>query len=94
MSKTDDFYNKLIGQLESTNTWPNYYLFKFIIKSESNSMDLIKIIFSDLKPDLNVKSSKNNKYSSISIKVFMNSPLDIINKYKEIGEKIPDVISL
>jgi hypothetical protein len=45
-------------------------------------------------PDLNVKSSKNNKYSSISIKVFMNSPLDIINKYKEIGEKIPDVISL
>ena len=94
MSKSEEFYNKLIGQLESTNTWPNYYLFKFIIKSESNNLNLIKIIFSDLKVDLNVKSSKNNKYSSISIKVFMKSPLDIINKYKEIGEKIPDVISL
>ena len=94
MSKSDEFYNKLQLQLGSTNTWPNYYLFKFIIKSESDNLKLIKVIFKDLKPQINIKSSKNNKYSSISIKVFMKSPLDIIDIYKEVGEKIPEVISL
>ncbi|CAI8324585.1 MAG: DUF493 family protein [Flavobacteriaceae bacterium] len=94
MSKSEEFYNKLQLQLSSTNTWPDFYLYKFIIKSESDNLKLIKVIFKDSKPQINIKSSKNNKYSSISIKVFMKSPLDIINIYKEVGEKIPEVISL
>jgi putative lipoic acid-binding regulatory protein len=94
MSKSDEFYNKLQLQLGSTNTWPDFYLYKFIIKSESDNLKLIKVIFKDLNPQINIKSSKNNKYSSISIKVFMKSPLDIIDIYKEVGEKIPEVISL
>ncbi|MDB9712855.1 DUF493 family protein [Flavobacteriaceae bacterium] len=94
MGKSEEFYDKLCSQLESTDSWPNFYLYKFIIKSESNNLELIKMIFKDLKSELKVKSSKNNKYSSISIKVFMKSPLDIINIYKEVGKKIPDVISL
>ena len=94
MSKSDEFYNKLQLQLGSTNTWPDFYLYKFIIKSESDNLKLIKVIFKDSKPQIKIKSSKNNKYSSISIKVFMKSPLDIIDIYKEVGEKIPEVISL
>jgi hypothetical protein len=94
MSKSEEFYEKLYNQLESTNTWPNFYLFKFIIKSESNNLEPIKTIFQNLDSEINTKSSKNNKYCSISIKVFMKSPLDIINIYKDVGVKIPDVISL
>mgnify|MGYP000013862349 FL=1 len=94
MSKSEEFYKKLCNQLESTNTWPNFYLFKFIIKSKSNNLELIKTIFQNLDLEINIKSSKNSKYSSISIKAYMKSPDAIIKKYKEIGLKIPDVISL
>ena len=43
MSKSEEFYEKLYSQLKSTNTWPNFYLFKFIIKSNTNNLELIKI---------------------------------------------------
>ena len=94
MSKSEEFYEKLNNQLESTNTWPNFYLFKFIIKSNTNNLELIKTIFQNIDLEINTKSSKNNKYCSISIKAFMKSPIDIINIYKDVGVKIPDVISL
>lgn len=94
MSKSEEFYEKLYSQLKSTNTWPNFYLFKFIIKSNTNNLELIKIIFQNIDLEINTKSSKNNKYCSVSIKAYMKSPKDIINLYKEVGVKIPDVISL
>ena len=94
MSKSEEFYEKLNNQLESTNTWPNFYLFKFIIKSNTNNLELIKTIFQNIDLEINTKSSKNNKYCSVSIKAYMKSPKDIINLYKEVGVKIPDVISL
>jgi uncharacterized protein len=94
MSKSEEFYEKLYGQLKSTNTWPNFYLFKFIIESNTNNLELIKTIFQNLDLEINTKSSKNNKYCSVSIKAYMKSPKDIINIYKEVGVKIPDVISL
>jgi putative lipoic acid-binding regulatory protein len=69
-------------------------LFKFIIQSNlANSNDL-RNIFNDLKPEISLKSSKNNKYTSISIKVFIDSPEEIVKRYKEVGDKIKGVISL
>ena len=94
MSKSEEFYENLYSQLKATNTWPNFYLFKFIIKSNTNNLELIKTIFQNLDLEINTKSSKNNKYCSVSIKAYMKSPKDIINLYKEVGVKIPDVISL
>ena len=94
MGKSEEFYEKLYSQLKSTNNWPNFYLFKFIIKSNTNNLEVIKTIFQNLDLEINTKASKNNKYCSVSIKAYMKSPKDIINLYKEIGVKIPDVISL
>ncbi|MCH1547417.1 MAG: DUF493 family protein [Flavobacteriaceae bacterium] len=94
MNKSDKFYDNLIGQLKLTSSWPNSYLFKFIIQSNlANSNDL-RNIFNDLKPEISLKSSKNNKYTSISIKVFIDSPEEIVKRYKEVGDKIKGVISL
>jgi hypothetical protein len=62
MSKSEEFYEKLYSQLKSTNTWPNFYLFKFIIKSNTNNLELIKTIFQNIDLEINTKSSKNNKY--------------------------------
>ena len=50
MNKSDKFYDNLVGQLKLTSSWPNSYLFKFIIQSNlANSNDL-RNIFNDLKP--------------------------------------------
>ena len=59
MSKSEEFYEKLYNQLESTNTWPNFYLFKFIIKSESNNLEPIKTIFQNLKSIQNLQKTTN-----------------------------------
>ena len=56
MSKSEEFYEKLYGQLKSTNTWPNFYLFKFIIKSNTNNLELIKTIFQNIDLEINTKS--------------------------------------
>jgi len=94
MDKSDKFYNKLLNQLKLTSSWPNSYLFKFIIKSNFTNSNDLRNIFNDLNPEISLKSSKNNKYTSISIKVFIDSPEEIIKRYKEVGDKIKGVISL
>ena len=43
---------------------------------------------------IETKESKNGKYTSISINVLMKNPDAVINKYKEVAEKIEGVISL
>ena len=43
---------------------------------------------------INTIESKNGKYTSVSINVRMDSPETVIEKYKEVAEKIEGVISL
>lgn len=43
---------------------------------------------------ISTKQSSKGKYTSISINLKMNSPDQVIEKYKEVGEKIDGVISL
>ncbi|WP_339629891.1 DUF493 family protein, partial [uncultured Maribacter sp.] len=50
-------------------------------------------IFDNIGAVINSKKSKNGKYTSVSITVNLNSPDDVIIKYKEVGE-IEGVISL
>ena len=94
MGKSEDFYQKLKIQLNDTSSWPSIYLFKFIIKTDSNSLVLLKQIFSSYNSQISTKLSKNNKYTSVSIKGYFNSSTQIINLYKEVGLKVKDVISL
>ena len=43
---------------------------------------------------ITTKESKNGKYTSVSINLKMKNPDAVISKYKEVAEKIEDVISL
>ena len=43
---------------------------------------------------INTKESKNGKYTSVSINVKMKNPDAVIEKYKEVSEKVEGVISL
>ncbi|WP_396600696.1 DUF493 family protein [Algibacter sp. R77976] len=91
---SDEFYKKLKGQLEDTALWPTEYLYKFIVLSDKEKIKQIESIFNHLGAVIETKESKNGKYTSISIHVRMKNPDAVINKYKEVAEKVEGVISL
>jgi len=37
--KTEEFYIKLKSQLEDTSTWPNTYLYKFIVPTNTDKIN-------------------------------------------------------
>lgn len=90
----DAFYEKLKGQLYETASWPSEYLYKFIVKSDSTGIVDIESLFDNMGAVINTTESKNGKYTSVSINVMMETPEDVIAKYKEVAEKVEGVISL
>lgn len=90
----DAFYEKLKKQLQDTSMWPSPYLFKFIIKSDPVKVNQINTIFDNLGAVIETKPSKKGKYTSVSINVKMKDPDAVIDKYKQVAEKVEGVISL
>lgn len=83
MSKEKEFYDKLKLSLDNSTTFPAKYLFKFIVPSSKNQLKEVKDIFDIKGAVITTKSSKTNKYNSVSITVIMESSDKIIEKYKE-----------
>ncbi|MEP3836708.1 MAG: DUF493 family protein [Algibacter sp.] len=91
---SEEFYKKLKSQLQDTSLWPTEYLYKFIVISDKEKIEQIETIFNYLGAVIETKESKNGKYTSVSINVTMKNPDAVINKYKEVAEKVEGVISL
>ncbi len=89
----EEFYKKLKEQLQETSKWPSNYLYKFIVKSETDKIAQIHKIFDNMGAVIESKKSKQGKYTSVSITVNLKNPDEVIAKYKEVG-KIEGVISL
>lgn len=92
--KTEAFYNKLRSQLYDTTSWPSEYLYKFIVKSDTEKIAILEAIFDNMGAVINTVTSKNGKYTSVSINLLMRDPNSVIEKYKEVAEKVEGVISL
>ncbi|MDO7173209.1 DUF493 family protein [Mariniflexile sp. AS56] len=91
---SDEFYEKLKAQLYDTASWPSEYLYKFIIKSDASKIAKVESIFDNMGAVIQTTESKNGKYTSISINVSIKNPETVIEKYKEVAEKVEGVISL
>ncbi|MDG1729271.1 MAG: DUF493 family protein [Algibacter sp.] len=91
---SEEFYKKLKSQLHDTALWPTAYLYKFIVLSDKEKIKLIEDIFNHLGAVIETKASKNGKYTSVSINVRMKNPDAVVEKYKEVAEKVEGVISL
>ena len=91
---SEAFYNNLKEKLQDTSVWPSEYLYKFIIKSNPVKINTIECIFDNMGAVIKTIPSKNGNYSSVSINVIMNNPDDVIEKYKEVGNQVEEVISL
>jgi len=91
---SEAFYNNLKEKLQDTSVWPSEYLYKFIIKSNPLKINTIECIFDNMGAVIKTIPSKNGNYTSVSINVIMNNPDDVIEKYKEVGNQVEEVISL
>ncbi len=91
---SEEFYKKLKNQLQDTALWPSEYLYKFIVISDKAKIKQIEDLFDNLGAVINTTESKNGKYTSVSVNVRMKNPDAVIEKYKEVAEKVEGVISL
>lgn len=93
MDKKEGFYKQLREKLEETTKFPTKYMFKFIIPTDDEKIKAIENMFNGIGAVITTKSSKTNKYKSLTVFVMMNSVDSIIKKYEEV-DTIEGVISL
>ena len=82
----DDFYERFQKQLEESQNWPGLYMFKFIVKSNSEQIVKLKALFKNPSEGVSLVNSSKNKFQSLTITIEMKSPLDVIEIYKKASE--------
>lgn len=90
---TTEFYERLKKQLEEDTTWPAPYMFKFIVPANLEKIAEIRAIFDGSDAEINTRDSAKGTYTSVSIKVTMESPDAVVAKYLEVSN-VEGVISL
>lgn len=90
---TEDFYERLKTQLAEDTSWPAPYLFKFIIPADLEKIAEIRAVFDHTDAEINTRDSIKGSYTSLSIRVTMQSPEEVVEKYVEVSA-VEGVISL
>ncbi|NND64298.1 MAG: DUF493 domain-containing protein [Flavobacteriaceae bacterium] len=91
--KTKEFYDRLRLQLIEDTQWPSPYMYKFIVPAMLEKIAEIEAIFNDTNAEIQTRDSSKGTYTSVSIKVTMESPDAVIEKYLEVSQ-VEGVISL
>ena len=58
--QSEDFYSRFYDQLLESQKWPGFYLFKFIVKSESPHLNDLKSFFNSKEAEFSEKKSSKN----------------------------------
>ena len=77
----DDFRQKLIEGI----SFPNVYMFKFIVASNNRNIALVESFF-DAAADIHIKESGQGRYTSITAKQVVINVDEIIAIYKKASE--------
>ncbi|MDC8003795.1 DUF493 family protein [Aureisphaera galaxeae] len=91
--KSTEFYDRLREQLQLDTEWPSPYMFKFIVPASIEKIAEIEAVFNGTNAEISTRDSSKGTYTSVSIKVTMESPDAVIEKYLEVS-KVEGVISL
>ncbi|HIB48236.1 MAG TPA: DUF493 domain-containing protein [Flavobacteriaceae bacterium] len=89
----EEFYARLKEQLEGDTDWPSPYLYKFIVPASNEKIAEIEAIFDGTDALIQTRDSSKGTYTSVSIKVTMDSPDAVIAKYLQVSA-VEGVISL
>jgi uncharacterized protein len=87
-----DPFSGLREKLEQNGSWPQLYLFKFIIPNDNTLLARVEGIFG-AEAHVTITQSRTGKYLTISAREMMLSPSEVIDRYKRAGE-IEGVIAL
>lgn len=90
----EQFYENLKKQLKESTEWPTEYMFKFILPSHKPSVEKLKHIFNEEDARIKTKSSSKGKYTSVTVRLDLDNPEQVVEKYKIVGDQIEGVISL
>jgi putative lipoic acid-binding regulatory protein len=90
---SEDFYERLKEELLKASEWPSNYLYKFIVPTDPARIEEITTIFDNTGAVIESKKSRKGNYTSLSITVHLESPDQVIEKYKEVA-RVEGVISL
>jgi putative lipoic acid-binding regulatory protein len=91
--ESEAFYERLKQQLQYDSAWPTPYLFKFIVPASLEKIAEIEAVFNNTGAIINTRDSSKGTYTSVSVKVTMESPDAVVEKYLEVS-KVEGVISL
>ena len=91
--ETREFYERLKKELDLSTTWPDLYLFKFIVPTDTKAILQIEDAFNCMGAVIKTTKSKTGKFTSISVDVMMKDSQEIIDKYIELST-IKGIISL
>ncbi|MEM6298599.1 MAG: DUF493 family protein [Bacteroidota bacterium] len=87
-----DFRRTLHFRLKDSHDFPATYTFKFIVKSDKEKLDFLRGLF-DKSAEITFKESSKSSYTSITIRVEMESAEAVIQKY-EAAASVEGIISL
>jgi uncharacterized protein len=85
-------YDDLRAKLNAGNSWPQLYMFKFIVPSDNHKIALVESLFDD-DAEIKLQPSSKGKYTSLTARVVMLDAETIIDVYKRASE-IEGIISL
>lgn len=91
--KTKEFYGRLLEQLRDDTSWPSPYLYKFIVPASLEKIAEIEAAFDNMEARVETRDSSKGNYTSVSVRVTMESPEAVVEKYLEVS-KVEGVISL
>lgn len=80
-----DFFHSLRDKLTENHNFPEDYVFKFIVPSDSEKVSEILRIFDGLKYTLSNRESSNGKYTSCTMNCFVMDAEQVIDIYKKVG---------
>lgn len=84
MSHDENAFDKLSLLLDDQYTWPDYYLFKFIVPVDS--LDLLKDVLIPLNSTVETKLSKKGNYVSVSVRPLIKKTDDVIEVYQNVKQ--------
>ena len=88
----EDFFDSLQKKLDEQTTWPDVYMFKFIIPADNQKLALTEALFGP-EASVSTHTSKTGKFISVTAKLVMVSSDEVIKVYKK-AAKIEGIISL
>jgi uncharacterized protein len=81
----EEFYKSLKEKLEEHHNFPEEYLFKFIVPSDSEKITEILKVFDGLQYTLANRESTKGKYTAVTIQCFVLDADHVIRIYKKVA---------